>query len=270
MSKMYEALQYAYTEQDSKSRERLVPPLFVEKPLEKKEDTLPPVVRTLAEEEPVLDYGNAGLSMEPEMLQLHQSITSLLPDTQSNILQFIGSHSGVGTSSILREYGKVIAKQYGKSVLLIDVDFQPSSSQHQAFGVHPREPLQSLMQNGGSMDSVITRVEQTRISLSRFADNRQSNLHVSTSHTDYRRIWEFLRKQFDLILIDSPPLGSSVDSLALSAAVDGVVMVVEAEKTRSPIILTLKDRIIRRGGRVLGVAFNKQRHYIPGWAYRWL
>ena len=56
--------------------------------------------------------------------------------------------------------------------------------------------------------------------------------------------------------------------LAVSSQVDGVILVVEAERTRWPVAASVKESIERGGGRLLGVVFNKRRHYIPAFIYR--
>jgi Mrp family chromosome partitioning ATPase len=73
---------------------------------------------------------------------------------------------------------------------------------------------------------------------------------------------------FDLILIDSAPAVKSPDSLALSRFADGVVLVLEAEKTRKPVAENLKNQIARSGGNLLGIVFNKHRHHIPDYIYK--
>jgi len=50
--------------------------------------------------------------------------------------------------------------------------------------------------------------------------------------------------------------------------VDGVVVVVEAEKTRWQVVENLKQKIENRGGNILGIVFNKRRFYIPDSIYR--
>jgi Mrp family chromosome partitioning ATPase len=49
--------------------------------------------------------------------------------------------------------------------------------------------------------------------------------------------------------------------------VDGVVLVVEAEKTRWPVAETVRDKIKNSGGNILGIVLNKRRYYIPDWIY---
>jgi len=50
--------------------------------------------------------------------------------------------------------------------------------------------------------------------------------------------------------------------------VDGVVLVVEAEKTRWQVVESLKEKIENSGGNILGMVFNKRRFYIPENIYR--
>jgi len=81
---------------------------------------------------------------------------------------------------------------------------------------------------------------------------------------------ENLKKEFDLVLIDSSPLTLSPDGLAIASKVDGVILVVEAEKTRWQTVKKVRDNIAIVGGNILGVALNKRRYYIPQFIYKYL
>jgi Mrp family chromosome partitioning ATPase len=50
--------------------------------------------------------------------------------------------------------------------------------------------------------------------------------------------------------------------------VDGVVLVLEAEKTRKPVAENLKNRILQNGGNILGMVFNNRRYHIPESVYK--
>ena len=76
-----------------------------------------------------------------------------------------------------------------------------------------------------------------------------------------------LREEYDLILIDSPAASMSAYGMTLSRNFDGVVLVVEAEKTRWQSTAHLRDTILHKGGKVLGVILNKQRFHIPRLIY---
>ena len=50
--------------------------------------------------------------------------------------------------------------------------------------------------------------------------------------------------------------------------VDGVVIVVEADKTRWPVVQSVREKIVQHGGRLLGMVLNKRRYYIPEFIYK--
>ena len=72
-----------------------------------------------------------------------------------------------------------------------------------------------------------------------------------------------LRLNFDLIILASEAALSTSLSTTLGAAVDGAVLVVEAERTRSPVIADLIEQIRAHGGRILGTVLTRRRFYIP-------
>jgi Mrp family chromosome partitioning ATPase len=82
--------------------------------------------------------------------------------------------------------------------------------------------------------------------------------------------WEPLKERFDLIIVDSPPVMLFPDGPAIVSKVDGVVLVVEAEKTKWQVALNVKDRITRSGGNIIGTVFNKRKFYIPDFIYKYL
>ena len=64
-------------------------------------------------------------------------------------------------------------------------------------------------------------------------------------------LWERLREQFSLILIDAPPAAVSPMGFSLLNRCDGVVLVVRAEKTRWQEAISVKEKIVREGGKSL-------------------
>jgi len=77
-----------------------------------------------------------------------------------------------------------------------------------------------------------------------------------------------LRATFDNILIDCQPLKHSSDAAVLAASVDGVVVVVEAGRTRRDEILNARRTIEVAAGKLLGFVLNKRRYPVPEWLYK--
>ena len=75
---------------------------------------------------------------------------------------------------------------------------------------------------------------------------------------------QYPRHHYDFVIIDA---AASSDGFALARHVDGVILVVEAEYTRWPVVQNFKDRLVSSGANILGVVLNKRRYYIPSFLY---
>ncbi len=248
MSKVYEAILRARTDQDLARR--------VERGATKA--SLKTEIAALERLPP--------LRMEKEMGRLFHNVAGLLSNSEGGIIQFIGSQKDEGTSTILREFGLFLATRANKSTLLVDAD-RTHLSQHQALGVHPKISLQWVMNEAMSLDEAICPVKNSRAFLCRLYQETSGNSQASLM-VNHGEMWSKLRKGFDFILIDSSPLAVSDEAFTLCSSTDGVILVVEAEKTRSSVVANLKARISQCEGRILGLVFNKQRYYIPEWIYK--
>lgn len=206
--------------------------------------------------------------LEQTMAALYQSLVAMLPDAGGRSIQFIGTGKGEGASTLVREFAKTAAFKLGKSVLLLDAD-QDEPCQLGLFNVVPQHGWEECIRNGTPLQDSIHRVGEERL----FASQVSVQPSRASRVFDLPKIGEFfevLKEHFDLVLVDAPAASVSSDGFALSRRVDGVVMVVEAEKTRRQAARKTKGKIEDHGGTVLGVILNRRRYPIPAWLYRWM
>jgi hypothetical protein len=80
------------------------------------------------------------------------------------------------------------------------------------------------------------------------------------------RLFEAVRDQFALVVLDSPALDASLASLLLAAHCDGTLMVVRAANTKNSDLHSARQELEQAGGRVVGVVFNRAAsHGERGW-----
>lgn len=72
-------------------------------------------------------------------------------------------------------------------------------------------------------------------------------------------------ERFDHVIVDLPPLGACQQALALLTALDGVVLVVEAERDSRERLAEARGFLERLSAPLAGAVLNKQRHALPGW-----
>lgn len=77
-----------------------------------------------------------------------------------------------------------------------------------------------------------------------------------------------LRFVFDFILVDCSSMKKSADAAFFASAVDGVILVVEADKTRKEQVRNALASMEMAEANILGCVLNKRRYPIPEWIYR--
>ncbi|MFC1818832.1 CpsD/CapB family tyrosine-protein kinase [Thermodesulfobacteriota bacterium] len=202
------------------------------------------------------------LGMEEEMITLYQSINSLRSDTQKNkVFQVMSAQKEEGTSTVVEELAKVAALKYNKSVLLLDADLR-KLDQKLFFNITIEHSLEETVRAGNPVDEALYQIRNSSLFLSRFFKDSGS-IRQFLAPSDIDDLLEKLRARFDFIFIDSPPEHVFSIGLASSTSVNGVILVLDSEKTCLDEAKNITDKITNKGGKVLGVVVNKQRYYIP-------
>jgi len=205
---------------------------------------------------------------QSELLALAQNIAIHLPGPDQNVIQFIGSQTGEGTSTLIREFSIAVAANSSKPVLLVEADIN-RPSQAQAFALEAKPPLDFVLKEGKALDGIISQTEQSNLFLASLSSQFFRSL-TDRSFFHSTDMWKTVRNQFSLILIDSAPVNASADGLAICESVNGVVLVLAAEKTRAAVAQNVKRQILSREGNLLGIVYTKRKFHIPQSIHKFL
>jgi capsular exopolysaccharide synthesis family protein len=183
-------------------------------------------------------------------------------DSVKSVL-IIGSARGDGASTVAYNFAASLAQDADVRVLLINADMRTPTRSASRIDASPTPGL-----------AVLARAETDAP-----VPARRGNLHVLPSgrgHVDPAVLFQSKRfdafmaqvcQQFDFVVVDGPPLEGGPEAIALSAKLDGVILVIDAQHTRRKTALRTKQRIEEVGGRVLGVVLNRRRYFVPRWLY---
>jgi protein-tyrosine kinase len=207
-----------------------------------------------------------GVSLSDEMAWLHHQIEFLLAATPNKLIQFIGSRRGDGVSTIVREFAKVAVEKHGKSVLVLDAAYQDPARRIN-FNVTCEYGWLDLMEKGELVDQAFFRFGESNLYFAPISVQASLVPPIADLSATIN-LWKKLKERFDLILVDSSSDANTAESIALSRNVDGVIMVVQAGKTRRKVVESMKNRITASGGVIIGVILNRRRHYIPEALYK--
>jgi Mrp family chromosome partitioning ATPase len=197
---------------------------------------------------------------DEEMISLLRTLQSSGPDKPRWTLGIISTLPGEGVSTIARGLARIVAKNPKAKVLICNV---PTDSDTR------RSDFQSYGGNGdyhpGQLD--FTWLPGGQVAVGTFGEPG----YMHTIASDFAAVTSMVNRlssSFELVILDLPPVSKSVIGPAMSKALDGVVLVVEAERTRSLSVRATQKTIQVHGGTVLGVVLNKRRSHMPKFLYR--
>jgi polysaccharide biosynthesis transport protein len=143
----------------------------------------------------------------------------------------------------------------GKRTLLIDADMR-RPSQHRRAGLPNEKGLSTLLTSRQPLAEVAIKLEQDYLSILPAGPIPPSPTELLSTV----RVEEVLREaaqSFDVVLIDSPPVLGLADSPLMAALVDGVIFVVEADRSRRGSLKTSLRRLRAMRAIMLGAVLTK-------------
>lgn len=196
-----------------------------------------------------------GSSVTQALRRLRTTITLSLGETEaSRVVLVTSTIASEGKSSVVEGLATLSALA-GRRVLVIDADMQ-NPTLHGRFGLANVVGLSEVLNGTIETDDGIEFDPNTGLyfmSRGHSVPNPDDLLGSDAMETLLRTA----RRQFDLVIIDTAPVSSVGDALIITPRVDGVLFVVEWERThREMVIQSLRD-IYEIGENVLGLVLSK-------------
>lgn len=209
-----------------------------------------------------LDYGPPD--GDSEIGGLAHRLHLILAQQSGQIAAFIAARPGEGTSTIARRCAEGLAAETGKKILLIDAG-PPDRARLVTDGIDPVAGIVEAVAAGHSPLKATHAVDHN-VCLGRWV-GRSDNRGLANRLLHDEVFWDSLKDAFGLIVIDAPSLQSSADGIALAVRADAVLLVIEAETTRQPVIENLRDILTAAGAKIIGSVMNKRQFHIPEKVY---
>lgn len=204
-----------------------------------------------------LEKKELPFAMAEEIKNLRTGITFSGADIKT--ILFTSSTPNEGKSTISLELVRSFA-ELGKKVVYLDCDLRKS-----IFKCKVREGkivcgLSHYLTGQSKMEDIIYENDpgDDDVKFYVIPSGPSSNSPTELLSSDlFDRLLVKLREDYDVVIIDAPPLGSVVDASIVSSKVDGSVIVVEAGNLNYKAIQKVRDKLDSSGAKILGVVLNK-------------
>ncbi|WP_090580977.1 CpsD/CapB family tyrosine-protein kinase [Paenibacillus sp. OV219] len=174
-------------------------------------------------------------------------------DQQMQVLMVASATVGEGKTTTLTNLAVTYAQE-GKKVLLIDADLR-NPSLHQVFQQSNRVGLTSAFLNHQPITDVISETNIDNLFIIPSGPIPPNPSEILGSQR-MQMLMDDLKRIFDVILLDTPPVLPVADSLIVSSYCDGVILVVHAGKVKKELVKKAKANLDHVKARILGVVLN--------------
>jgi non-specific protein-tyrosine kinase len=202
---------------------------------------------------------------------LRTNITFASPDKPVHVIMATSTSPDDGKSTTIANLAITFAAS-GASTVLVDGDLRRPHL-HTIFGLPNEQGLTTMVVDmarattGGAEPTIPlqnTQVANLQVLTSGPVPPNPAEILSSQRMTE---LLEMLRGKVDYVLIDTPPIIAVTDAAVLASRVDGVLLVVNAGKTKRELAIKARDMLKQVNANVIGVVLNNAQVDKSAYAY---
>lgn len=162
---------------------------------------------------------------------------------------------GEDKSTTAFELAKVFAQQ-GKKTLLIDADLRKSQMSNISVDGPVKNGLTNFLVGKQSVMDILTETDLRNLFVI-FAGYVPPNPSELLSSEGFHSLIEASREAFDMVIIDTPPIGSAIDGAIVAKQTDGAILVIKQASVSYPLAKHVKQQLTSLGIKILGCVLNE-------------
>jgi len=197
---------------------------------------------------------------------LRNSIDVAFAGKTKRTILFASSMSGEGTTTIATNFAKVLALQGRERVLICEMNAR-NPKFPDVFSTNGDAGVTEYFSDSSELTGFVQTSEADDLGVLHVGRQDATIIQLHLNQVFPRMLEESLRN-YDTVIIDAPPILNSPETAPMTAFVDGVVIVVQAGKTKREVVSRSMESIKKFEGNVLGVVLNRKKYYIPDFLYR--
>ena len=158
-----------------------------------------------------------------------------------------------GKSTVCSNLG-VTFSQNGQYVIIIDCDFRKPSI-HKFFNISNSAGITDILLWEEKLEETIQHYNSNTDILT--AGNIPPNPSEILGSQSMINLLSFLSERYDIVIIDSPPVGVVTDAQIISASVDGTLVVIRAEETKAKRVTEAVNLLKKVDANIIGMVLNE-------------
>ncbi|MGV8983538.1 CpsD/CapB family tyrosine-protein kinase [Clostridium sp.] len=183
-------------------------------------------------------------------------------DKEFKSIVVTSSGAGEGKSTVLSNLAITMAES-GKKVILVDCDFRKPSI-HKKMGITNSVGLTNILVQDVKKEECIVKTDVNNLFILTSGPIPPNPAELLGTQK-MKNFIEILKSEYDLVLIDAPPVLAVTDAQILATIADGVIFVASYGEAQKDALVDAKELIDKVGGKILGIVFNKVPEAVSGY-----
>ncbi len=172
---------------------------------------------------------------------------------ERSVIAVTSCGKGEGKTTVSLNIARHLA-ELGKTVLVLDADLRSSVMAERNAALSAAAGLTEVLNGQCSLDDCLYTTQHQKLHLL-FAGACPDNPLELLNGSRFRMLLEALRKQYDYVLVDTPPLGAFADAALIAALCDGAILVIGDRAARRKQAQAVAAQL-EKCGKILGVVRN--------------
>lgn len=254
MSKIEEALEKAKQARSGVKENPVVPETPVENAPQYTRTVFQEVDPDIMEENRIVTLTGKRSHVTEQFRMLRTQILQRTEGNGDNCLMVTSAIDGEGKTTTAINLAVAIAQEVQKTVLLVDADLRRPSI-HKKLGLSPEKGLVHYLLDNMPLEQLLIRTGVEKLTFLPAGGTLPNSTEIFGSTKMKNFISEVKERYKDrYVIFDTTPLLSTADPTVLAQSMDGIILVVQAERTqRNDLAEALA---LLKGRNILGVVMN--------------
>lgn len=200
------------------------------------------------------EHGRNGDDLIKEQIKvLRTNITFAQSNEETNIVMITSSKPNEGKTFIASNLAQSLADSDYR-VLLIDADLRKPSV-HKYFNLPNNHGLSDVIGGRDQLDDTVV-IESDKLSILPSGTLPPNPAELLDSN-EFEELLEFLRGNYDYIIIDTPPILPVTDPLIIGSLANKSILVINSKATSKDDVFEAKQRLDKLNINIFGVVLNR-------------
>jgi capsular exopolysaccharide synthesis family protein len=206
---------------------------------------------------------NDDWSLATEIHKLEARLWRKVQRDRIRVVMISSAERGEGKSTTVAHLATALALHEDRRILAVDLDFRdPKLNTH--FGIENTCGFGAVLRGARALPDGIQKTSLPNLDLILPAEGGEDPALLMKT-VELRTIFDTLRRQYDLILMDVPALIPVADASSLIPFADAVILMAMAGRTTKPLLARAREICLGMDARILGLIIGNLNESIPSY-----